>query len=51
MAYEQPTYVQAKAVRLTLRKVRRLLNTSAVASLDEGFEDTRTLRKTMIGAV
>ena len=45
MAYEQPTYEQAKAALLTLRKELRLLNTSAVASLDEGFEETLTLHR------
>jgi putative transposase len=44
-AYEQPTYEQAKAALLTLRKELRLLNTSAAASLDEGFEDTLTLHR------
>ena len=44
-AYEQPTYEQAKAALLTLRKELRLLNASAVASLDEGFEETLTLHR------
>ena len=45
LAYEQPTYEQAKAAFLTLHKELRLLNTSAVASLDEGFEETLTLHR------
>lgn len=44
-AYEQPTYEQAKAALLALRKELRLLNASAAASLDEGFEDTLTLHR------
>lgn len=45
VAYEQPTYEQAKAALLVLRKELRLLNTSAAASLDEGFEETLTLHR------
>ena len=45
VAYEQPTYEQAKAALLVLRKELRLLNTSAMASLDEGFEETLTLHR------
>jgi transposase-like protein len=44
-AYAQPTYEQAKAALLTVRKELRLVNVSAVASLDEGFEDTLTLHR------
>ena len=44
-AYEQPTYEQAKAAFLVLRKELRLLNTSAAASLDEGFEETDFFRQ------
>jgi transposase-like protein len=44
-AYEQPTYEQAKAALGTLRKELRLLNASAAASLDEGFEETLTLHR------
>jgi len=43
--YQQPTYEKAKA---TLKKVRAELgaiNQSAVASLDEGFEETLTLHR------
>jgi hypothetical protein len=42
VAYEQPTYEQAKAALLALRTELRLLNASAAASLAEGFEDTLT---------
>ena len=45
VAYEQPTYEQAKAALLALRKELRLLNTSAAASLDEGLEETLTLHR------
>jgi transposase-like protein len=45
VAYDQPTYEQAKAALLVLRKELRLLNTSAAASLDEGFEETLTLHR------
>lgn len=44
-AYGQPTYEQAKAALLTVRKELRLVNVSAVASLDEGFEETLTLHR------
>ena len=44
-AYGQPTYEQAKAALLAVRKELRLVNVSAVASLDEGFEDTLTLHR------
>jgi transposase-like protein len=43
--YQQPTYEKAKA---TLKKVRgelATINQSAVASLDEGFEETLTLHR------
>jgi len=44
-AYEQPTYVLAKAALLRRRTELRLLNASAVTSLDEGFEETLTLHR------
>ena len=44
-AYEQPTYVKAKAKLMTIRTELKLLNESAVASLDEGLEETLTLHK------
>lgn len=42
-AYEQPTSVLAKAALLSLRTELRLLNASAVTSLDEGLDETLTL--------
>jgi transposase-like protein len=44
-AYEQPTSVLAKAALLRRRTELRLLNASAVTSLDEGFEETLTLHR------
>ncbi len=44
-AYERPTYPEAKAALLRLRQELRLLNESAVKSLDEGFEETLTLHR------
>ena len=44
-AYERPTYPEAKAALLRRRQELRLLNESAVASLDEGFEETLTLHR------
>jgi putative transposase len=44
-AYEQPTYDQAKTGLLVVRKALRLVNLDAVASLDEGFEETLTLHR------
>ena len=44
-AYEQPTYEQAKAALRARRKELCILNASAVASLDEGFEETLTLHR------
>jgi transposase-like protein len=44
-AYEQPTYRLAKAALLRRRTELRLLNASAVTSLDEGFEETLTLHR------
>ncbi len=42
-AYERPSYPEAKEALLRLRGELRLLNESAVKSLDEGFEETLTL--------
>ena len=42
-AYEQPTYEAAKRALGKVRAELVLLNTSAVASLDEGLEETLTL--------
>ena len=44
-AYEQPTYESAKRALLRVRQELLLLNRSAVASLDEGFEETLTLHR------
>ena len=44
-AYEQPTYEAAKRALGKLRAELTLLNTSAAASLDEGFEETLTLHR------
>lgn len=44
-AYEQPTYEQAKQELLRIRTELKQMNQSAVASLDEGFEETLTLHR------
>ena len=44
-AYEKPTYAQAKAARQKVRSELNRINQSAVASLDEGFEETLTLHR------
>ncbi len=44
-AYDEPTYTEAKAALLRLRHELTRLNESAVASLDEGFEETLTLHR------
>jgi transposase-like protein len=44
-AYEQPTYEKAKAKLMLIRKELSLINQSAVASLDEGLEETLTLHR------
>jgi putative transposase len=44
-AYERPSYPEAKEALLRLRGELRLLNESAVKSLDEGFEETLTLHR------
>jgi putative transposase len=44
-AYEQPTYTKAQAQLQRCRQELRLLNASAVASLDEGMEETLTLHR------
>jgi transposase-like protein len=44
-AYERPSYPEAKAALLRCRQELRLMNESAVASLDEGFEETLTLHR------
>ena len=42
-AYERPTYAEARAALGRLRQELRRVNISAVASLDEGLEETLTL--------
>lgn len=44
-AYEEPDYDKAKSRLMAVRKELSLLNESAVASLDEGLEETLTLHK------
>ena len=44
-AYERPTYAKAKAALCRLRPELRLLNESALKSLDEGLEETLTLHR------
>lgn len=44
-AYEQPTYEKAKARLDSIKRELTLLNKSAVASLEEGLEETLTLHR------
>lgn len=44
-AYQKPTYAEAKAALLRVRQDLRLVNESAVKSLDEGLEETLTLHR------
>jgi transposase-like protein len=44
-AYEKPTYAEAQSALLRIRQELRLINASAVASLDEGMEETLTLHR------
>lgn len=44
-AYEQPTYAQASKALNSLRGELKLINESAVRSLDEGLEETLTLHR------
>ena len=44
-AYEKPTYAEAHAALLRCRQELRLINVSAIASLDEGMEETLTLHR------
>lgn len=44
-AYEQPTYAQASRALKSVRGELRLINESAVRSLDEGLEETLTLHR------
>jgi transposase-like protein len=43
--YEKPTYAEARSALLRIRQELRLLNASAVASLEEGREETLTLHR------
>ena len=44
-AYEKPSYSDAKKALKNVRSKLSLLNQSAVASLDEGFEETLTVHR------
>jgi transposase-like protein len=44
-AYEKPTYEEAKVALNRLKPELKLLNQSALASLEEGFEETLTLHR------
>ena len=44
-AYNQPTYDKAKSRLEAIKRELRLINESAVASLEEGFEETLTLHR------
>ena len=44
-AYQRPTYEEAKRELKAIRRELEELNQSAVASLDEGFEETLTLHR------
>ena len=44
-AYEQPTYEKAKRELLRVKSELKQINESAVASLEEGFEETLTLHR------
>lgn len=44
-AYEQPTYDQAKEALLKIKGELKVMNLSAMRSLEEGFEETLTLHR------
>jgi transposase-like protein len=44
-AYEKPTYAEAKAALERLKPEIKLINISALRSLEEGFEETLTLHR------
>lgn len=50
-AYQRPTYKEAKQELLKIRRELSDINESAVASLDEGFEETLTLHRLGVFAV
>ena len=45
VAYNEPSYPKAKEALLKIRKELLMINQSAVASLDEGLEETLTLHR------
>lgn len=45
IAYEKENYEEAKAALLAIKKELRLINESAVGSLEEGFEETLTVHR------
>lgn len=45
IAYEKENYEEAKAALLAIKKELRLINESAVSSLEEGFEETLTVHR------
>ena len=44
-AYERPTYAESRTELINIRQELEVKNLSAVASLDEGFEETLTLHR------
>ena len=44
-AYEKPSYAEAKAALERLKPELKLINVSALRSLEEGFEETLTLHR------
>jgi transposase-like protein len=44
-AYEKEDYKKAKAALIAIKKELRLINESAVSSLEEGFEETLTVHR------
>ena len=44
-AYGRPTYEEAKAALVALKPGLELINRSALRSLEEGLEETLTLRR------
>ena len=50
-AYDKPTYEEAREALMNIRRDLEMLNQSAVASLDEGLEETLTLHRLGVFAV
>jgi len=50
-AYDKPTYEEARQALMNIRRDLEMLNQSAVASLDEGLEETLTLHRLGVFAV